>query len=199
MFRRSKKIRDSLTKTRRSFFGQISGLLGPGEITEETWEDLEALLVQADVGVNTTIVVVDALREQVLKHFRHNLPRMIDIADSVGAKVVLIAPAASLSGISPFKSENRDDLAGEALRLADEAVELAEQIGYPVVVKLNSETMKMVIFLIPAIIIKPFLMFTKPGSGTHTGKSNYIMFVRVDKITQTSMRFTSLTWKIKYM
>ena len=67
MFRRSKKIRDSLTKTRRSFFGQISGLLGTGEITEETWEDLEALLVQADVGVNTTIVVVDALREQVDK------------------------------------------------------------------------------------------------------------------------------------
>jgi fused signal recognition particle receptor len=65
VFRRSKQIRDSLTKTRRSFFGQISGLLGGGQITEETWEDLEALLVQADVGVNTTMVVVDHLREQV--------------------------------------------------------------------------------------------------------------------------------------
>jgi fused signal recognition particle receptor len=67
VFRRSRKIRDSLTKTRRSFFGQISGLLGGGEITEETWEDLEALLVQADVGVNTTIALVDNLREQVAK------------------------------------------------------------------------------------------------------------------------------------
>jgi fused signal recognition particle receptor len=67
VFRRSKKIRDSLTKTRRSFFGQISGLLGADEITEETWEDLEALLVQADVGVNTTITLVDRLREQVAK------------------------------------------------------------------------------------------------------------------------------------
>ncbi len=65
MFRRSKKIRDSLTKTRRSFFGQISGLLGTGEITEETWEDLEALLIQADVGVATTVTLVDSLREQV--------------------------------------------------------------------------------------------------------------------------------------
>jgi len=64
VFRRSKKIRDSLTKTRRSFFGQISSLLG-GEITEETWEDLEALLVQADVGVSTTIMLVDRLRDQV--------------------------------------------------------------------------------------------------------------------------------------
>ena len=67
MFRRSKKIRDSLTKTRRSFFGQISGLLGAGEITEDTWEELEALLVQADVGVNTTITLVDHLRDQVAK------------------------------------------------------------------------------------------------------------------------------------
>ena len=67
VFRRSKKIRDSLTKTRRSFFGQISGLLAGGEITEGTWEDLEALLVQADVGVNTTITLVDRLREQVAK------------------------------------------------------------------------------------------------------------------------------------
>ncbi|MGD8735519.1 MAG: signal recognition particle-docking protein FtsY [Anaerolineae bacterium] len=67
MFRRSKQIRDSLTKTRRSFFGQISGLLGGGQITEETWEDLEALLVQADVGVNTTMVLVDNLREQVAR------------------------------------------------------------------------------------------------------------------------------------
>jgi len=65
VFRRSKKIRDSLTKTRRSFFGQISSLLGGGQITEETWEDLEALLVQADVGVETTVALVDRLREQV--------------------------------------------------------------------------------------------------------------------------------------
>jgi fused signal recognition particle receptor len=67
VFKRSRKLRDSLTKTRRSFFGQISGLLGGGQITEETWEDLEALLVQADVGVSTTMVLVDRLREQVAR------------------------------------------------------------------------------------------------------------------------------------
>jgi fused signal recognition particle receptor len=67
VFKRSKKLRDSLTKTRRSFFGQISGLLGGGQITEETWEDLEALLVQADVGVSTTMLLVDRLREQVAR------------------------------------------------------------------------------------------------------------------------------------
>ena len=65
VFRRSRKIRDSLTKTRRSFFGQNTGLLSGDQITEETWEALEALLVQADVGVSTTITLVDRLREAV--------------------------------------------------------------------------------------------------------------------------------------
>jgi fused signal recognition particle receptor len=78
VFRRSKKIRDSLTKTRRSFFGQIAGLLGGEQITEETWEDLEALLVQADVGVETTITLVDRLREQVARGRARNTAELED-------------------------------------------------------------------------------------------------------------------------
>lgn len=60
-----KSIRESLSRTRNSVFGQIAGVLGAGDITEETWEDLEALLVQADVGVPTTLAIVDNLRERV--------------------------------------------------------------------------------------------------------------------------------------
>jgi fused signal recognition particle receptor len=58
-----KNLRDSLTRTRQSVFGQIAGVLGTGDITEETWEDLEALLIQADVGVPTTMYLVDRLRD----------------------------------------------------------------------------------------------------------------------------------------
>ena len=43
-------------------FGQIAGVLGAGDITDETWDDLEALLIQADVGVPTTLYLVDRLR-----------------------------------------------------------------------------------------------------------------------------------------
>lgn len=60
-----KSIRESLTRTRQSVFGQIASVLGAGDITEETWEDLEALLIQADVGVPTTMYLVDRLRERV--------------------------------------------------------------------------------------------------------------------------------------
>jgi len=60
-----KKLAESLTKTRRGFFGQVMQLFGANEVTEETWEDLEALLIQADVGVETTISLVERLRERV--------------------------------------------------------------------------------------------------------------------------------------
>ncbi len=60
-----KNLRDSLSRTRQSVFGQIAGVLGAGDITDETWEDLEALLIQADVGVPTTMFLVDQLRGRV--------------------------------------------------------------------------------------------------------------------------------------
>ncbi|MEM7331567.1 MAG: signal recognition particle-docking protein FtsY [Chloroflexota bacterium] len=56
-----------MTRTRASVFGQIASVLGAGDIDEETWEDLEALLVQADVGVPTTLEIIDTLQERVRK------------------------------------------------------------------------------------------------------------------------------------
>ncbi len=60
-----KGLFESLRKTRNSVFGQIANVLGAGDITEETWEDLEALLMQGDVGVQTTLDLVGRLRERV--------------------------------------------------------------------------------------------------------------------------------------
>lgn len=65
MFGRSKKIQESLSPTRKSFFGQIAGLFGANQITEELWEELEELLVLADVGAATTIEIVGKVRERV--------------------------------------------------------------------------------------------------------------------------------------
>jgi fused signal recognition particle receptor len=60
-----KGIFESLRKTRDAVFGQIVNVFGAGEVTEETWEDLEALLIQGDVGVRTALALVERLRERV--------------------------------------------------------------------------------------------------------------------------------------
>jgi fused signal recognition particle receptor len=71
VFRRSQAIKESLTKTRKGFFGQIRGLLGTGEITDELWEELEELLILADVGVSTTVELVERLQERAAREHIH--------------------------------------------------------------------------------------------------------------------------------
>jgi len=60
-------FRSGLSKTRQSFFGRISQMLGNSDITDETWDDVEALLIQADMGVPTTQRVLSDLQAKVRK------------------------------------------------------------------------------------------------------------------------------------
>lgn len=64
MFNFGSKIKESLAKTRNSVFSQISSLFGANEIDEEFWEDLEALLIQADVGIETVTELLERVQER---------------------------------------------------------------------------------------------------------------------------------------
>lgn len=52
-----------LDKTRKVTFGRLSSILGSSEISEKTWDDLEEMLFQADLGVDTTEGIIDNLRQ----------------------------------------------------------------------------------------------------------------------------------------
>jgi fused signal recognition particle receptor len=54
--------KDGLSRTSKAAFGQISSILGTSEINADTWDDLEALLLQADLGIETTASVLDSLK-----------------------------------------------------------------------------------------------------------------------------------------
>ncbi|MDQ7027618.1 MAG: signal recognition particle-docking protein FtsY [Anaerolineae bacterium] len=58
-------FRRGLSKTRGSFFGRITQIFGNSDIDDETWDDLEALLIQADLGLETTQTVMDFVRDEV--------------------------------------------------------------------------------------------------------------------------------------
>lgn len=58
-----KQWRSALAKTRRSTFGRIATLLGATELTPDFWEELEAALIQADLGGNLTQSLVTELQE----------------------------------------------------------------------------------------------------------------------------------------
>ena len=59
------KWKSGLAKTSKSTFGQIATFFGATQIVEQTWEDLEGILVQADLGVETSLAVIASLQERV--------------------------------------------------------------------------------------------------------------------------------------
>jgi fused signal recognition particle receptor len=59
------KWRSGLAKTSKTTFGRLATLFGATEITQETWDDLEALLIQADLGLETANDVLDSMQRIV--------------------------------------------------------------------------------------------------------------------------------------
>jgi len=62
-----KKIDKSLDKTRGGVLGRLGSLFQANEITDDLWDELEEILIMGDVGVETTLKLVDATRERVRK------------------------------------------------------------------------------------------------------------------------------------
>ena len=78
------KWKHGLARTRKTTFGRIATLLGATEITEDTWDELEALLIQADLGVETALEILDALKEAVE---RDALVRSDELEDALRAEL----------------------------------------------------------------------------------------------------------------
>jgi fused signal recognition particle receptor len=79
-----------MSKTRQTFFGRIATMLSGAQLDEEVWDDIEAVLIQADMGVKTAGLVVEELKaraaregmkthEQVQKALRETLMGMLRI------------------------------------------------------------------------------------------------------------------------
>ena len=63
--RREKKTEESLKRTKQGFFRRIVGVFNTPKIDEEFWENLEEVLISADVGVKTSTRISETLRERV--------------------------------------------------------------------------------------------------------------------------------------
>jgi len=63
---KKKKLDDGLEKTNQSFFGKISkALVGKSKVDDDFLDELEEILITSDVGVNTTIKIIDRLEKRV--------------------------------------------------------------------------------------------------------------------------------------
>ncbi|MGH1395720.1 MAG: signal recognition particle-docking protein FtsY [Trichormus sp.] len=60
-----KKLREGLDKTRRSILNQLKAIVGQGPLNQAAVAEIEALLLQADVGVEATDYIINALQEKL--------------------------------------------------------------------------------------------------------------------------------------
>jgi len=91
------RIQASLTKTRQGFFGRVGALFQANEITDETWDELEELLIQADLGINTAMGLVERLRGRV---GRDHLKRVDDVKAALKDELVRLLDHAPFVNIS---------------------------------------------------------------------------------------------------
>lgn len=59
------KWRSGLAKTSKAAFGRLATVFGATKITPETWDELESILIQADLGIETTNEILDSLQRIV--------------------------------------------------------------------------------------------------------------------------------------
>ncbi len=120
-----------LTRTRRSFFGRIVDLLGGSDVDEDTWDDIEALLIQADLGLTVTGKVLDTLRtgrwrsnDELLAGLRATLldllsaPPPMDLSGRPLSVVLVVGVNGTGKTTSIARLAHRMQLAGRNVMLA---------------------------------------------------------------------------------
>jgi len=72
--------KESLAKTKKGFIEKVEILLkSSGKIDEDLFEELEEILIQGDVGVNTTLELIDNLREEAKRRKLTDSEQLLDL------------------------------------------------------------------------------------------------------------------------
>lgn len=65
---KKKDLNEGLSKTKESFFGKLSrAVAGKSKVDDEILDELEEILVSSDVGVNTTLKIIERIEKRVEK------------------------------------------------------------------------------------------------------------------------------------
>ncbi|MBI3977177.1 MAG: signal recognition particle-docking protein FtsY [Chloroflexi bacterium] len=106
MWERLLKIDKTVRKTRDAWFGKVSDVFQRRVLDDSLYDELEDLLIQADVGAATTDHLIEALRERVRKsHITEAAPAESVLREEmakvlqVGGREIYIRPRGELTSI----------------------------------------------------------------------------------------------------
>lgn len=89
-------LTSTLTKTRENFFGKVKDLFRRGDVDDALFDDLEELLLEADVGASTALLMISNLRSLVRERHVKDSWKLLDhfkeqIAGQLGGKPAPLA------------------------------------------------------------------------------------------------------------
>jgi fused signal recognition particle receptor len=101
LFKRNKQqeeqkeaLNEGLQKTKESFFSKISkALVGKSTVDEEVLDNLEEALITADVGLDTTIQIINRVEDRVAKDKYLNVSELNKILQEEIAEMLTDAPS----------------------------------------------------------------------------------------------------------
>ncbi len=82
------KVEQSLEKSRQGFFSQVASIFKADEpITDDLWEELEEALIQGDVGIETTLYLVNRVKDRCA---RYNVKSALEARDMLKTEMIEI-------------------------------------------------------------------------------------------------------------
>ena len=88
---RRDKVQEGLKKSRESWFSRMVQIVQRRQLDESLWEELEELLISADVGVSTSISLIERVRAEASSR---NLKEAEEVVDLLKAELVALLSAA---------------------------------------------------------------------------------------------------------
>ena len=88
---RRDKVQEGLKKSRESWFSRMVQIVQRRQLDESLWEELEELLISADVGVATSMNLIERMRTEASSR---NLKEAEEVVDLLKAELVALLSAA---------------------------------------------------------------------------------------------------------
>lgn len=97
------KIKQGLSKTRENLAGKIQELVkNARKLDDDFWEELEEILIQADVGMSTSILLVEKIRQTAKKQHINDSDEVLELIQGEVALLLQKASPLNLQGEKPI-------------------------------------------------------------------------------------------------
>lgn len=101
------RLKEGLEKTRTSFVSKLTSLLSGRKIDAALLEELEAILISADIGVDTTERILNGIKEKVKKEGFENAEDVYDILKAEIGEILIASPSSTMDAAYSVNEGNK--------------------------------------------------------------------------------------------